>query len=574
MSDLPASPPATGASPLRPGARVKEYQIQRTLGSGGFGLTYLARDTHLHLPVALKEFFPAETARRLANGQVAPWTEDCHAHAAFHAGLARFLDEARTLASFRHAHIVRVLRYFQANGTGYIVMEYEAGLPLRQWVARQAPLAREALLGIVLPLLDGLDAVHAAGFLHRDIKPENILVRPGGSPVLLDFGAAGRVNDAPTVRPAIVSPGFAAPEQYDGTHNQGPWTDVYAIGAVMYWMATGAKPAEAIARQPDDPMAPATRRAPAGVFGLPLLCVIDQALRPQSRQRLQSVAELRAALVAASVPSCGAASLAAPEGVPHGVPQADLLCSVLFMDLVSHSLRSVGEQVALKAQLDDLVACVLEGLPAERHLAIDTGDGAALCFLGDPQDALAAALRLREALDAAHRPPALQVRCGLHIGPVRVVHDINRRINVIGDGINMARRVMDFAQPNQVLASCAFRDVIARRGDDRRGLFCYVGPHMDKHGRVHELHVLDDGATRTAPGSARVSEPGAIWYATAHGPAATTERLLRLDTAARQAPGGGLGRYREAATAARRRAHAPALAQALVSPSPLARPRS
>ena len=269
MSDFPALPPAPGAvpalvahpAPLGPGARVQEYQVQRMLGRGGFGLTYLAHDTHLDLPVALKEFFPAETARRLANGQVAAWTDDGHAQEGFRAGLVRFLDEARTLATFRHPHIVRVLRFFEANGTGYIVMEYEAGLPLHQWMPRQAPLTREALLRIMLPLLDGLEAVHAAGFLHRDVKPDNILVRRDGSPVLLDFGAAGRVNDGVPGRSVSVSPGFAAPEQYGSTHGEGPWTDVYAMGGVMYWMATGAKPPEAPDRLPEDRMPPAYGRA-------------------------------------------------------------------------------------------------------------------------------------------------------------------------------------------------------------------------------------------------------------------------------------------------------------------------
>lgn len=431
--------------PLPTGARVQEYEIQRVLGGGGFGLTYLARDAHLDLPVALKEFFPAETAQRRNDGRVALWTDDAFTQDAYQAGLARFLDEARTLATFRHAHIVRVLRYFQANGTAYIVMEYEAGLPLNQWVPRHAPLTRDALLAVVMPLLDGLEAVHAAGFLHRDVKPDNVLVRPGGSPVLLDFGAAGRVNATPA-RAEIVSPGFASPEQYDGTGSQGPWTDVYSLGAVMYWMVTGCKPAEAPARRVADRMPPATGRAPAAVYGQPLLSVIDQALRPDPRQRLQSVAELRAALASAAAlpvpqrqaPAAPPSPAALQEVLAPGLHRRKLLCSVLFMDLVGQSLRPV------------------DALPADTRLAIDTGDGAALCFLGDPQEALHAALRLGELLDPMRRSPALQVRAGLHIGPVRVVRDINRRVNVIGDGINVARRVMDFAPANQVLAPALF----------------------------------------------------------------------------------------------------------------------
>lgn len=584
MSDLPDSPAENGAAPLqvahppalRPGTSVQEYQVQRTLGSGGFGLTYLARDTHLDQPVALKEFFPAESARRLANGDVAPWTEDDHAQEAFRAAFARFHDEARTLAALRHPHVVRVLRFFEAHGTGYIVMEYEAGLPLRQWAPRQAPLTREALLRIVLPLLDGLEAAHAAGFLHRDVKPDNILVRPDGSPVLLDFGAAGRVNDAAPARSATVSPGFAAPEQYGSTQGEGPWTDVYAMGAVMYWLATGTKPPEATDRLAEDRMPPAARHGAGGAFGLPLLSVIDQALRPQVQQRLQSVAELRAAIAAAGGPPAlsWANAVSLPHSMPAGVPRRDLLCSVLFMDLAGHSLRPVDEQVALKARLNGFIARALEGAGVNSRLALDTGDGVALCFLDDPQDALAAALRLADALDAAHRPAGLQVRCGLHIGPVRIVPDINRRLNILGDGINVARRVMDFAQPNQVLASRIFRDAIARRGDDRAGLFCYAGPHLDKHGRIHELHLLERGVAHPASGTVHISEAVAIWYAGPVLAAPAPEHLLRLEGAGRRGPAAFPARHRDAGTAVRRRARAPALARPLVSPPPPAPPRS
>lgn len=132
-------------------------------------------------------------------------------------------------------------------------MEYESGDPLKRWLPLNAPLGQGAVLSVILPLLDGLDAVHRAGFLHRDIKPDNIYVRADGTPVLLDFGAARRVT-ANQDMTNIVSPGFAPFEQYHSQGHQGPWTDIYSLGAVMYWMTTGRKPIESASRVKTDGM--------------------------------------------------------------------------------------------------------------------------------------------------------------------------------------------------------------------------------------------------------------------------------------------------------------------------------
>ena len=245
----PASPasPSTDAASLPAGYRLLEYQIERTLGGGGFGITYLARDINLDLTVAIKEYFPSESVTRVANHTVRVRGDSSEVAGQYQWGLERFLDEARALATFRHPNIVRVLRYFRENETAYIVMEYESGDPLKRWVPQNAPLSQRALLSIIYPLLDGLEAVHKTGFLHRDIKPDNIYVRADGTPVLLDFGAARRVT-ANHDMTNIVSPGFAPFEQYHSQGNQGPWTDIYSLGAVMYWMTTGKKPVESAAR--------------------------------------------------------------------------------------------------------------------------------------------------------------------------------------------------------------------------------------------------------------------------------------------------------------------------------------
>lgn len=509
---------------LRAGTHLEEYEIRHVLGGGGFGITYLAHDAHLDLPVALKEYFPAELLTRTPDGRVHPRTSDPEALQRFELGLQRFVDEARTLANFRHPHIVRALRYFKAQGTAYIVMEYERGQSLRRWLPQHTPLTQAMLLTIILPLLDGLEAVHTAGFLHRDIKPDNIYVRDDGSPVLLDFGAARRVQPHGEMT-NIVSPGFAPFEQYHAQGDQGPWTDIYSLGAVMYWMVCGVKPLEAASRIQTDTLRPASELADASVFSTPLIKSIDWALQTQERRRPSSVADLRAAIRGGADSTLAATSLPArPQDASLGLlPRRNLLSTVLFLDLVGYSSRSVDDQVAIKRMLSESLAEALRDMPEDARVTIDTGDGAALCFLGDPEQALQACLRLRERL-AQRCGRQVAVRMGLNLGPVRIVSDINNRINVIGDGINVAQRVMDFARPDQLLVSRAYHDVISRISDDTAGMFRYLGPHQDKHGRIHEVH-----AVVSRPRGAHVADEGPAFARTV-----PLEAAMVLDEAAVQ----------------------------------------
>jgi len=289
------------------GHRLQEYSLESVLGAGGFGITYLATDHNLDCKVAIKEYLPADQAVRDAAFALQPNSSE--AVDTYRWGLARFLDEARALASFRHPHIVRVLRFFETNGTAYMVMELVTGEALGTWIRRNRPVDEAALLRIVRPLLDGLTVMHAAGFVHRDIKPGNIHMRADNDPVLLDFGAARRVlNQDGRELTAIVTPGYAALEQYHSHGNQGPWTDIYALAAVMYGIITGRRPIEAPGRARNDPLPKAMEVGDRKLYSDTLLKAIDWGLTPEEEKRPQS-----APIFASALPDPSTARTLTPE---------------------------------------------------------------------------------------------------------------------------------------------------------------------------------------------------------------------------------------------------------------------
>jgi serine/threonine protein kinase len=273
-------------------SRLAEYEVERVLGRpGGFGITYLATDTHLAKQVAIKEYLPTEFAVRGHDSSVTVRSQDDRE--AFSWGLKSFLNEARVLARFSHPNVVQVYRFFEAHGTAYIVMEYVQGETLLEILKREGTLDESRLKSVLLPIADGLEVMHKAGVLHRDIKPENIIIRPDGQPVLIDFGAAR--NALGTKSKSILSvltPGYAPIEQYSEVSAQGPWTDIYALGAVAYRMINGKRPVDSISRINRDSLVPAVM-AGAGRYSASLLQAVDRALSMKAEDRPQSIAQWR-----------------------------------------------------------------------------------------------------------------------------------------------------------------------------------------------------------------------------------------------------------------------------------------
>ncbi len=282
---------------LAPGTRLESYEIHQVLGVGGFGVTYRAFDHTLQCEVAIKEYLPTGLAVRTPDGStVTPKSENDAKN--YEYGLRRFLDEARTLAKFREPHIVRVLRYLEAHGTAYFVMDYEEGESLGALLKKVRTLDEDAIRSLLVPILRSLRSVHAHKFLHRDIKPANIYVRTDGSPVLLDFGAARlALGEQSRAMTGMVTPGYAPFEQYFSRGKQGPWTDIYGIGATAYHCITGLVPMAATERvaalqdREPDPIGDLDRLA-GKRYSAPFLRAVSWMLAANAKDRPQSIAEL------------------------------------------------------------------------------------------------------------------------------------------------------------------------------------------------------------------------------------------------------------------------------------------
>ncbi len=286
---------------LKPGTRLDGYTVEKPLGGGGFSVVYLAREGDDGPRVVIKEYIPNKLARRGRDGQVQ--ARDATTEARFVRGRKLFFQEASTLATLKHPNIVNVINFFQANGTVYMVMEYQRGENLQHYLqSRRKGLSERFLRTVFPPLLDGLELIHANDLLHLDIKPGNVHIRRGGQPLLLDFGAVHGFPQSRQEQPGqVISPGFSPTEQYESRGYVGPWTDLYAIGATMRACIEGRAPLDARRRSERDTLKPA-QFAFRGRYADNLLRAIDWAMELDPTLRPQNVAAFRAALTADTTP--------------------------------------------------------------------------------------------------------------------------------------------------------------------------------------------------------------------------------------------------------------------------------
>ena len=293
---------------LPPGTRFEEYRLDAVLGAGGFGITYRAYDAHLDTFVAIKEYLPGEFAARKEASTVVPKSNTDAQD--YHWGLTRFLDEARTLARFKHPHLNQVYRFFESNGTAYMVLEYINGETLADRLSREPYLEEADLQRLLDEVLSGLAVMHEAGYVHRDIKPGNLMLREeDGSAVVLDFGAARQaVGQRSKPITSILTPGYAPIEQYDSKADDvGPWSDIYALGMVAYRCISGMGDSELpdavtrgrTQRKGQVDLLPAVE-AGKGRYNPKLLEAIDWAMEVDEEDRPQSVEAWRQALTGGS----------------------------------------------------------------------------------------------------------------------------------------------------------------------------------------------------------------------------------------------------------------------------------
>jgi class 3 adenylate cyclase len=483
-----ATPTATYPNALPMGSMLMEYRLENVLGVGGFGITYLAHDTLLEKDVAIKEYFPSSAVSRGSDKSVTLTGPDMAEE--YETGLDRFLKEARTLAGFSHSNIVRVNRYFKANGTGYMVMEYEDGESLKAWLKRNPQPPIDSIKALLGPLLDGIAKVHQAGFLHRDIKPDNIFVRRAGDPVLIDFGSARSSAGQTRTLTTLVTPGYAPFEQYASGAPQGPWTDIYAMGGVLFYAVTGRNPPDAIARMKGDALQGLLDAAKIH-YDEQFLGAISWAMAVEEKRRPQSVSDWRerilgapeelapadATVRATPVTAPPAPTLDIPTGqavLPTFAPdtqgigklleQRDQLeramkekfqrvLTVMFTDLKgSTAIAEASGDIVVRGMLKIYHDLCAEAVKANGGVVVKTiGDGTLSHFT----DALAccrsaaAIQRGMEQLNLSKKYKTLLLaRIGVHTGEC-----ILEKNDIFGDVVNTAARFEGAANPGEILIS-------------------------------------------------------------------------------------------------------------------------
>lgn len=288
------------ACPIAPrelpaGTLLHSYRVQRCIGGGGFGVTYLAQESLLNRTVVIKENFPDSLCYREEGTLCVRMHDPERGKESYDWAMNNFLREVRLLATLDHPCIAKVYSYFEEYETAYYVVEYINGVSLdklaAQYAAKQHPIPQSSLFGLMVRLLDALDYLHGRNLLHRDIKPDNILITRAGLPVIIDFGAA-REAYGDLSNNVVETPGFSPAEQSTPGGNMGPWTDIYAFGATLYYALTGTCLPPAKQRLIYDTADPLTTNPQlCRIYGPTLLATIDRAITPQPECRYQSVAE-------------------------------------------------------------------------------------------------------------------------------------------------------------------------------------------------------------------------------------------------------------------------------------------
>lgn len=278
---------------LPAGSLIDCYLVKRLIGAGGFSLIYLAEDEHTHDEVTIKEYFPKHFGTRIQGNLITAFNnEKKHSYLK---GLRLFFQEAKALAKLDHPNIVNVKNCCLANNTAYLITHYEPGKNLGRYVKqREGNMSTRFLLNVFQPLINALQAIHDNHLLHLDIKPSNIHLRPGGSPILLDFGAAFHREDINAKKARVVTPGFSPIEQYFANGEIGPWTDIYALAASIRASIEGKPPPTSVERHAEDTLTPAAE-AFKELYPQYILKAIDWGMKINPEERPQSAQQLLSA---------------------------------------------------------------------------------------------------------------------------------------------------------------------------------------------------------------------------------------------------------------------------------------